>query len=62
MTEVRLNGVEKAYGDVKVLHDIKLDIQNREFVVCGSIYLIGEVRKRLREKFGAPPPASAPLY
>lgn len=31
-------------------------------VVCGSIYLIGEVRKRLREKFGAPPPASAPLY
>lgn len=31
-------------------------------VVCGSIYLIGEVRKRLREKFGVPPPASAPLY
>ena len=30
-------------------------------VVCGSIYLIGEVRKRLREKFGVPPPASGPL-
>ncbi len=31
-------------------------------VVCGSIYLIGEVRKRLRERFGVPEPASAPLY
>ena len=26
-------------------------------VVCGSIYLIGEVRKRLRERFGVPEPA-----
>jgi lactose/L-arabinose transport system ATP-binding protein len=46
VTEVRLNGVEKAYGDVKVLHDIKLDIQNREFVVfvgpsgCGKSTLL----------------------
>jgi dihydrofolate synthase / folylpolyglutamate synthase len=31
-------------------------------VICGSIYLIGEVRKRLRERFGVPPPASGPLY
>lgn len=31
-------------------------------VVCGSIYLIGEVRKRLRERFGVPEPATAPLY
>ena len=31
-------------------------------VVCGSIYLIGEVRKRLREKFGVPPPASASIF
>lgn len=31
-------------------------------VVCGSIYLIGEVRMRLRERFGVPPPASGPLY
>jgi dihydrofolate synthase/folylpolyglutamate synthase len=31
-------------------------------VVCGSIYLIGEVRKRLRERFGVPEPASGPLY
>jgi folylpolyglutamate synthase/dihydropteroate synthase len=32
-----------------------------DLVVCGSIYLIGEVRKRLRERFGVPPPATAPL-
>jgi len=31
-------------------------------VACGSIYLIGEVRKRLRERFGVPAPASGPLY
>ncbi|MFL5077625.1 MAG: bifunctional folylpolyglutamate synthase/dihydrofolate synthase [Microvirga sp.] len=31
-------------------------------MVCGSIYLIGEVRKRLRERFGVPEPASGPLY
>ena len=49
MTEVRLNGVEKAYGDVKVLHDIKLDIQNREFVVfvgpsgCGKSTLLRSI-------------------
>jgi dihydrofolate synthase / folylpolyglutamate synthase len=33
-----------------------------KLVACGSIYLIGEVRKRLREKFGVPEPASWPLY
>lgn len=31
-------------------------------VVCGSIYLVGEVRKRLREKHGIPDPATRPLY
>ena len=31
-------------------------------VVCGSIYLIGEVRKRLWEQFGVPQPANRPLY
>ena len=30
-------------------------------VVCGSIYLVGEVRKRLRERFGVPPRAAGPL-
>ncbi|EWY39069.1 sugar ABC transporter ATP-binding protein [Skermanella stibiiresistens SB22] len=49
MTEVKLNGVEKAYGDVKVLHDIKLDIENREFVVfvgpsgCGKSTLLRSI-------------------
>jgi dihydrofolate synthase / folylpolyglutamate synthase len=31
-------------------------------VACGSIYLIGEVRRRLRERFGVPAPATAPLW
>lgn len=31
-------------------------------VACGSIYLIGEVRKGLRERFGVPAPAAGPLY
>jgi len=29
-------------------------------VACGSIFLIGEVRKRLRERFGVPPPTTSP--
>ena len=28
-----------------------------ELVVCGSLYLVGDVRRRLWERFGAPPPA-----
>jgi dihydrofolate synthase/folylpolyglutamate synthase len=28
-------------------------------VACGSIFLIGEVRKRLRERFGVPPPTTS---
>ena len=49
MTEVKLNGVEKAYGDIKVLHDIRLDIENREFVVfvgpsgCGKSTLLRSI-------------------
>lgn len=31
-------------------------------VACGSIYLIGEVRRALRERFGVPAPAAGPLY
>jgi folylpolyglutamate synthase/dihydropteroate synthase len=27
-------------------------------VVCGSIFLVGEIRRRLRERFGVPPPAA----
>jgi multiple sugar transport system ATP-binding protein len=46
MTEVVLSGIEKAYDNVKVLHDINLDIENREFVVfvgpsgCGKSTLL----------------------
>ena len=28
-------------------------------VACGSIFLIGEIRKRLRERFGVPPPTTS---
>lgn len=31
-------------------------------VACGSIYLIGEVRRLLRERYGVPEPAAAPLW
>jgi dihydrofolate synthase/folylpolyglutamate synthase len=30
-------------------------------VACGSIFLVGEVRKRLRERFGVPAAATGPL-
>ncbi|MDH0747123.1 sn-glycerol-3-phosphate ABC transporter ATP-binding protein UgpC [Pseudomonas sp. GD03842] len=46
MTELSLSGVEKAYGDIKVLHDIHLSIESREFVVfvgpsgCGKSTLL----------------------
>jgi hypothetical protein len=26
--------------------------------VCGSIFLVGDIRRRLRERFGVPPPAA----
>jgi multiple sugar transport system ATP-binding protein len=46
MTELSLRGVEKAYGEIKVLHDIHLSIASREFVVfvgpsgCGKSTLL----------------------
>lgn len=46
MTELSLQGVEKAYGEIKVLHDIHLEIASREFVVfvgpsgCGKSTLL----------------------
>jgi multiple sugar transport system ATP-binding protein len=46
LTELSLSGVEKAYGDIKVLHDIHLSIESREFVVfvgpsgCGKSTLL----------------------
>jgi dihydrofolate synthase/folylpolyglutamate synthase len=32
----------------------------RRAVVCGSIYLVGEMRSQLRRRFGVPAPAAAP--
>lgn len=32
-------------------------VHDAELVVCGSLYLVGDVRRRLWERFGAPPPA-----
>jgi multiple sugar transport system ATP-binding protein len=46
LTELSLTGIEKAYGDIKVLHDIHLNIESREFVVfvgpsgCGKSTLL----------------------
>jgi multiple sugar transport system ATP-binding protein len=49
LTELRLSGVEKAYGDIKVLHNIDLEIESREFVVfvgpsgCGKSTLLRSI-------------------
>ena len=46
MTQLSLQGIEKAYGDIKVLHGIDLSIASREFVVfvgpsgCGKSTLL----------------------
>lgn len=37
--------------------DRALALGGKTLVACGSIYLIGEIRKGLRERFGVPPPA-----
>ncbi|HKV12305.1 MAG TPA: folylpolyglutamate synthase/dihydrofolate synthase family protein [Thermoanaerobaculia bacterium] len=43
--------------DPEIALDRALALGGKTLVVCGSIYLIGEIRKGLRERFGAPPPA-----
>jgi len=46
MAEVQLRGVEKAYGDVRILHGIDLDVRDGEFMVfvgpsgCGKSTLL----------------------
>jgi dihydrofolate synthase/folylpolyglutamate synthase len=40
--------------------DLALADGASRLVVCGSIYLVGEVRRELRRRFGAPEPATAP--
>lgn len=43
--------------DPETALDRALALGGRTLVACGSIYLIGEIRKGLRERFGVPPPA-----
>ncbi|PZP29419.1 MAG: ABC transporter [Roseateles depolymerans] len=49
MAEVKLSGVEKAYGDVRILHGINLDIRDGEFMVfvgpsgCGKSTLLRSI-------------------
>jgi dihydrofolate synthase/folylpolyglutamate synthase len=38
-----------------------LDLGADTLVACGSIFLVGELRQRLRQRFGLPPPAAAPI-
>lgn len=42
--------------DPEAALDRALALGGKTLVACGSIYLIGEIRKGLRERFGAPPP------
>jgi folylpolyglutamate synthase/dihydropteroate synthase len=45
-----------------VLDAALAESSERLLVVCGSIYLLGEVRARLRELTGRPAPAADPLW
>jgi dihydrofolate synthase/folylpolyglutamate synthase len=38
--------------------DRALRLGGQTVVACGSIFLIGEIRRMLRERFGVPPPAA----
>jgi len=43
--------------------DRALETDRRQLVVCGSIFLIGEIRRLLRERFEVPKPArETPTY
>lgn len=42
--------------DLETALDRVLELGGGRIVACGSIFLIGEVRRRLRERFGVPPP------
>ncbi|MCH8857743.1 MAG: ABC transporter ATP-binding protein, partial [Proteobacteria bacterium] len=49
MADVRLTGVEKAYGDIRILHGIDLEIRDGEFMVfvgpsgCGKSTLLRSI-------------------
>lgn len=51
---------------VEVAHELggaleRALVPGNTLVACGSIFLVGEVRKRLRERFGVPASATEPL-
>jgi len=49
VADVRLTGVEKAYGDIRILHGIDLEIRDGEFMVfvgpsgCGKSTLLRSI-------------------
>jgi dihydrofolate synthase/folylpolyglutamate synthase len=45
------------YEDVGEALEAALSAPEGRVVICGSIYLIGDVRRRLRHRFGRPPAA-----
>ncbi|MCZ6508764.1 MAG: hypothetical protein O7A04_12065 [Acidobacteria bacterium] len=45
------------YDDVGAALEAALAAPEGRLVVCGSIYLVGDVRRRLRRRFGRPPAA-----
>ena len=58
MADVKLSGVGKAYGEVKILHGIDLEIRDGEFMVFVAVFLFiirvvhspyGQVLKAIRE-------------
>ena len=57
-------GVEIEPDPVRALDRLlaATDPAGATLVACGSIYLIGQVRRRLRERFGVPAPATDPLW
>jgi dihydrofolate synthase/folylpolyglutamate synthase len=46
--------------DAPAALDLALASGSGRIVVCGSIYLAGDVRRELRRRFGVPPPATDP--
>jgi dihydrofolate synthase/folylpolyglutamate synthase len=52
----------EVYPDISAALSLALAPSERLLLVCGSLYLVGEVRRQLRERFGVPAPATEPLW
>ncbi len=48
-------------ADTGAALDLALEEESLGIVVCGSIYLVGEMREELRRRYGHPPPATEAL-